>query len=381
MPSANAKKLTKPYADFPLTPQATGYWVKKIRGKIHYFGTRWCEPEDALAAYLRVRDELHAGLTPDSLSTKGDLTLDVAFSQYLADCEERVEMGELSSERFSKYRRTLGRVVKLLGPKKLVEALRPSDFTRVRRSFVEQFAADTAGGEIGRVRTAFRWLYQSDIIESEVKFGPGFKAPPARVIRMEQNDKPDRVFTSAEVLALLDRASDKMRAMILLGINCGFGNGDCAELRVSQIDLGDCYVSFPRPKNGLPRESVLWDETAQVLQEVIDERPKPRERRFADYVFMSYRGQPFQYQQNGNISQEFGKLTRACGVHEAGVGFYALRHTFATIGRRARDQEAIDFMMGHVPTNKVKAGYCEFVERDRMEAVAAEVYAWLYSAK
>src|SRR3954469_445813 len=66
-------KPAKPYPEFPLTAHPAGYWCKKIRGKLHYFG-RWADPDAALAKYLEQKDDLHAGkrarADPDTLTVK-----------------------------------------------------------------------------------------------------------------------------------------------------------------------------------------------------------------------------------------------------------------------------------------------------------------------
>jgi hypothetical protein len=54
MKSQKAKKpgkAEKPYPDFPLFLHQTGQWAKKVRGKLHYFGT-----DAALAKYMAYID-------------------------------------------------------------------------------------------------------------------------------------------------------------------------------------------------------------------------------------------------------------------------------------------------------------------------------------
>ena len=66
-------------------------------------------------------------------------------------------------------------------------------------------------------------------------------------------------------------------------------------------------------------------------------------------------------------------------IHRAGLAFYALRHTFQTIGEKSRDKDAVRAIMGHADAaNDMSAVYNEEpVEDDRLEAVTAYVRDWL----
>src|SRR5262249_52987015 len=83
-------KPSKPYLDFPLTAHPAGYWCRKIRGKIHYFGP-WDDPDGALQKYLEQKDDLHAGRTPRP-DTEG-LTIKDAANAFLNARQDAVNGG------------------------------------------------------------------------------------------------------------------------------------------------------------------------------------------------------------------------------------------------------------------------------------------------
>ena len=100
---------------------------------------------------------------------------------------------------------------------------------------------------------------------------------------------------------MLAAAPVPLKAMILLGVNCGCGNTDVANLRVKHLDLNGGWCNYPRPKTGVPRRCPLWPETVKAIRAAIRVRPEPRDRADADLVFLTTTGQRWVWSQ-GNIA-------------------------------------------------------------------------------
>src|SRR5690606_130523 len=134
--------------------------------------------------------------------------------------------------------------------------------------------------------------------------------------------------------------------MILLGINCGFGNADCGMLPSSVLDLKNGWVSFPRPKTAIERPCPLWPETVSELYSANEHRPNPNDPVDGGLVLLTKYGQCWAKESSSNpISQEFRKLLNKLHLHSPGKGFYTLRHVFQTIADEARDPVATRFIM------------------------------------
>jgi integrase len=371
-------KPAKPYPEFPLTAHPAGYWCKKIRGKLHYFGP-WSDPDGALAKYLEQKDGLHAGRTPRP--DPGSLTVKGLANEFLNAKHALVDAGELSPLTWRDYREVCDLVVAQFGRGRLVADLGPDDFAALRNQVAKRWGPVRLGTKlIAYTRCLFKHGLDAGLITTPVLFGPGFKRPSKKVLRLHRAQQGAKLFTREEIHKLLDAAaSPQLKAMILLGINGGFGNADCGRLPLSALDLDNGFVTYPRPKTGIPRRCALWPETVQALKDALAARPEPKDPANSQLVFVTKYGQSWHKATRENpLSDELAKLLRKLGINgRKGLGFYTLRHTFRTVADEAKDQPAADYIMGHeVP--HMSSVYRETISDERLRAVAEHVRAWLF---
>jgi len=372
---ANGRKPAKPYPDFPLFAHATRRWAKKIRGKLHYFGP-WDDPEGALEKYLDQKDDLYAGRKPRQ--AKEGLTLRDLLNRFLTAKQSLVDTGEIVPRTFKDYHATCKTLGEAFGLTRVVEDLDSDDFEQLRRKLAENRGPVALGNEIQRVRVVFKYAYDAGLIDRPVRYGPTFKRPSKRVLRKERNANGPRMFEADEIKRMLGAASLPLRAMILLGINCGFGNNDCATLPRDAPDLDGGWIDYARPKTGVKRRCPLWPETVAALREAIDRRPETKGDAGVDLVFVTKYGKRWAKDTADNpITKETAKLLKSLGIHRKGVNFYALRHTFETIGGESRDQIAVDHIMGHVRDDMASV-YRERISDERLRAVTDHVRQWLF---
>jgi integrase len=391
---AAADRPKKPYPDFPLYPHPLGYWSKKIRGTIRNFG-RWGrvvqgkltrfegdgrkEALEALEIYQAQRDDLHAGRTPRA-KTDG-LTVKALGDTFLTAKYRKLQSGELGARMFEEYRQTAQLLADTFGKDRLVIDLAADDFEAMRAKMAERWGPVRLGNAITRVKSLFKYALGSGLIEKPVRFGSEFEKPDKAVLRRHRAKSGERMLEAEQVRKLIDAADGQLKAMILLGLNCGFGNHDVASLPLPAVDLERAWIDFPRPKTGIPRRCPLWPETVEALKAAIAQRPEPRQERTAGLVFINSRGSPWvvmtEKSRTDTVSVQFGDLLKAQKAHRDGLGFYTLRHVFRTVADAARDPVAIDLIMGHSDPS-MGGHYRERVEDSRLRAVAEHVRAWLW---
>ncbi len=371
-------KPAKPYPDFPLFAHATGRWAKKIRGQLKYFGA-WNDPDAALEKYLAQKDDLHAGRTPTP--DAGALRVKDVTNAFLIAKKQLKEAGELSPLTWVQYKRIADEVVEHCGKHRLVADLTPNDFGRLREKWAKKWGPHLLKKAVQYCRSIFKHAYDAAMIDRPMRFGPAFKRPTMKTMRLHRAKQGAKLFTREEIVSLLAASKGQLRAMILLGINCAFGNSDCGNLPLSALDLATGWVTFPRPKTGIARRAALWPETVAALKEAIAERPAPNRTEDADLVFLTKYGARWTKTiDDSPITKETAKLLHELKINgRSGLGFYTLRSTFRTVADETKDQAACDHVMGHeVP--HMSSIYRQGIGDDRLHAIANYVHDWLFAA-
>lgn len=340
----------------PTNGTSNGQWCKKIRARVPFFGV-WADPDAALERYHALAADLHAGRTPQAsrLSHSGPTVKDVC-NGFLGWQKHKLDTGEIGARWFEDCRKIVSDFAKPVGKERLVGYLRPEDFQRYRLKLAKRLGVHALPRHVTAIRSVFKYAYDVDLIEDPVKFGKGCTNPTAaqkrRAKQRVELDNGKKLLTRQELVSILDACGQDLRAPVLLGINGGFGNTDCATLSRSAVDLDAGLITYARPKTGVQRVVPLWSETVEALCQALEgKRPEPADEGATGLVFLTPTGRPLVRQtvsdddESGKVktanidelSARFAALLKSLGIHRAGIGFHTLRHTFRTWADETHD--------------------------------------------
>jgi integrase len=414
----------KPYPEFPLYAHPLGYWSKKIAKRIHHFG-RWGKTVDgviehlpyeaswkaAYAAFKARVDDAQAGRIAEYVVSADKpvdevLTIGGLGNRFLNAKLRQLESDELAPRSFYEYKQATDLLVATFGKTRLVSDLVAGDFESLRADMSKRWGPLRLGKFVQLIRTVFRYAADNGLVDKPVRFGTGFNKPGKATLRKHKAASAKKLFTANEIRMILDALAGReiaidsakksgrpvtiklgpnpqLHAAVLLAINAGLGNTDIACLQHSHVDLQSGSLDFPRSKTGLPRRAPLWRETIAAIQAAAKRRPKPKSDSDAGCVFLNRAGrrwvQSTTTSASDYVSTQFRQALRKLKINgRKGLGFYSLRHTFATVGLQAGDRDAVKAIMGHA-SHDVLAAYDETGPNDdRLRAVTDRVRNWLF---
>jgi integrase len=227
------------------------------------------------------------------------------------------------------------------------------------------------------VHVVFNYVYKNRLIDRPMLYGEGFRRPSRKTVRKHRAEKGPQMFEAAEIHAMLKAAVQPLKAMVLLGVNCGYGNADVGTLPLSALNLDAGWIRYHRPKTGIDRRCPLWPETLDALREWLAIRPQPRQEQDAGLVFLTSAGLSWAKTTTATpLSKAMRRLLDGLGIN-GHRNFYGLRHTFQTVSDEARDFVATRHIMGHVGAD-IADTYRDRITDERLRDVVAHVHGWLF---
>jgi len=328
---------------FPLTRHATGQYCKKIKGKMYYFGS---DKQEALQRYIEQAAYLHGSNHNSQRPVNDSMTLKQLSDMFLKYQFNKVKANVITAQHYNDQVSSLNKLMTFLGQRQRIKDISTLDLQNYKRKLEKQYNSSKhrLNLHISNLKTLFHWAKKNDILRQT----PNIDA----VSRSKIVNKQRKIFTHEEINKLLEVADTNMKAMIWLGLNCGFGCTDCSELQWKHLDLTANRVIYSRGKTGVPRDLPLWPETIEAIKAV----PKK-----GKLVFYTTKGNPFvrnvlKIDVNGNekycpinsIATKFSRMIKKAEIDvPKGTGFYTLRRTAATMAARSGDPFAVQRLLGH----------------------------------
>jgi integrase/recombinase XerD len=133
------------------------------------------------------------------------------------------------------------------------------------------------------------------------------------------------------------------RAMLELLYATGLRVSELVSLRMSDLNLGDGFL-FCRGKGGKERIVPLGGSAKNAINHYLAEARTGFLLRDSDFLFLTYRGQPFTRQGFWKVLKQYAIKAKL----EDKISPHVLRHSFAThLLERGADLRSVQLMLGH----------------------------------
>jgi hypothetical protein len=117
-----------------------------------------------------------------------------------------VDSNELTRRSWDDYKAACELCITHFGKARLVGDLDPDDFGKPRATLANGWGPVTLGNVIQRIRVVFKFAYDGGLVDRPVRYGPNFKRPSRKVVRVDRAKKGPKLFSADEVRALIDGA-------------------------------------------------------------------------------------------------------------------------------------------------------------------------------
>ena len=360
--------------------KASKLWCVKRKGRCYYLGTTEAE---AVKRYERYKRRIEAGGAIPALGEDdetGDLlTVKDVCNRFLTAQGRRVDTKELSQRTFNDYLSTCRKLKAHANC--LVDDLTPEDFSKYRSVIAETKNIIGTGNEVTRIKTIFKWAYESGLLSQPMRFGPDFRRPKKNAVREHRYRKGEKLLSQQEILTLADESSVNIRAMVFMGINCGFLPSDANDMRIGEVDFKQGTLSDLRTKSKAIRFATLWPETIAALELALTRRAAPVDSDDQDRFFINpvdrKRYIPAKETEGNLISKRITATLQRIKCHVPGKSFSWLRHTFRTTANAVGDDVAARLIMGHTD-DRIDDHYIHTIPIERVRKITDHVRQWLF---
>jgi integrase len=190
-------------------------------------------------------------------------------------------------------------------------------------------------------------------------------------------------FDPADLRKIIKSASIQFRPLMLLGLNAGIGGSDLAAMTIDMVPkaTGEQWIDLPRGKTGTDRRFILWPETVAAIRDYSIWRPRAAKGADCKTLFLTKTGSPWirvtKQGHKDSIGMTFSRMRVAHALPDG--TFYDLRRQFQTIAGETLDFPAVQFVMGHAPSQRdMSARYTLKIDDDRIRKVCGHVRQWLF---